>query len=89
MKKYTLDGQKMTALEFYHAAKKMYQWRGLVPSYLVGYKSANGDKGTQRNPDAPPLKICTLIDAALADISDDDLARLKEEARQEATANQA
>ena len=74
MKHFTLDGQKLTALEFYLAAKKKYQWRGLVPSYLVGYKSPNGDKGTQRNPHAPSLKTCTLIDAALADLSDDDLA---------------
>ena len=87
MKQYTLDGKKLTALEFYRAAKQKYKWRGLVPSYLTGYQSANGDKGSKRNPDATPAKISDLIAAALTDLSDDDLARLKEEARMEVAAS--
>jgi len=83
MKQYTLDGKQMTASEFYRAAKQKYKWRGLVPSYLLAYKTANGHKGSRRNPDAPPVEICDLVAAALKDIADDDLALLKEEARQE------
>ena len=89
MKQYTLDGQKMSALEFCRAAKSKYKWSGLAPCYLTAYHGANGDKGSERNPNAPPLKVCDLIDAALTDISDDDLARLKEEARQEIAVNRA
>jgi hypothetical protein len=76
-------------LEFYRAAKKKYKWTGLIPTYLVASKSADGDKGSRRNPDAPPVNVCDLIAAVLKDIADDDLALLKEEARQEAGVRRA
>jgi hypothetical protein len=85
-KVFTFDGQRMPAIQFLRAMKKKYQWTGLMPAKLVGYKSPKGDKGCKLNPDAPPEKEYQMMEQALLDLTEEELAILKEEARQPAEA---
>jgi hypothetical protein len=77
---YQLDGQTMSAAEFTRAMQKKYQYAELVPTMLFGYRK-NGDKGCKENRDAPPASEYQLVLDALLDVSPEELARLKEEAR--------
>ena len=79
---YQLDGKTMAAAEFIRAMQKKYHYTGLVPSQLVGYRK-NGDKGSRKNPNAPPESEYQLILDALMDVSPEELAQLQEEARKQ------
>jgi len=85
-KSFTFDGQRMTAIQLLRAMKKKYQWKGLLPAKLVDYRSPNGDKGCKRNPNAPPEKEYQMLEQALLDLNEEELALLKEEAGQPAEA---
>jgi hypothetical protein len=50
------------------------------PAMLLGFKK-NGDKGCKENPNAPPEREYQLVLDALRDVSPEELAQLKEEAR--------
>ena len=77
---YQLDGQTMTAAEFIRAMQIKYNYKTMVPAMLLGVKK-NGDKGCKMNPNAPPEGEYQLVLDAIMDVSAEELAQLKEEAR--------
>ena len=70
----------MSAAEFIRAMQKKYHYTTLVPAMLLGFKK-NGDKGCRKNPNAPPEREYQLVLDAIRDVSPEELAQLKEEAR--------
>ena len=76
---YQLDGQTITA-EFIRAMQKKYHYTPLMPAILLDTKK-NGDKGCKKNPNAPPEREYQLLLDAILDVSPEELAQLKEEAR--------
>jgi len=77
---YELDGRTMTAAEIIRAMQKKYNYTTPVPAMLLGFKK-NGDKGSKQNPNAPPEREYQLVLDALLDVSPEELAQLKEDAR--------
>jgi hypothetical protein len=83
MKHYVLDGKRLSPFEFIKQAKAKYKWRGLVPVYLMGHCGPNGEKGTKRNPKAPPLRICEQVNEAFLHLTAEEKACFRDLAKKE------